>query len=142
MRALILTLIPVSIAVHKISIKPITDISQKHSIEQIQNINSPNEFKIIRIDSVANVYIIYAERNDTIFKILSSYKEKPNDCKPIQKDEFYELKIKSLMENFAGKLHIGGMRYGQLIIMLEGDNGIIWDLFVSENLKGLCYTTP
>ena len=100
--------------------------------------NSENKFKIINIDSIETVYIIYAERRDSIIKIVTK-KGKLNDCRPIVIGRSYDLKVGTLIENLAGKRHVGGVKYNGIIIKLEGDK-VIWDLFFCENLKGLCLT--
>ena len=56
------------------------------------------------------------------------------------KGQFYNLKIKSVFSpNYHQKLDIAGVKYNGSMVKLEKDNGIIWDLFVAENLRGLCY---
>ncbi len=97
-----------------------------------------SKFEILNIDSVRSVYIIYAKRNDSTIKIVSK-KESLNDCEFIMKGRFYQLTIESLLKYSASKRHIGGVKYNGILIKLEGGN-IIWDLFTTEDLKGLCYT--
>jgi hypothetical protein len=100
-------------------------------------IDSANRFEIWRIDSVQSVFIIYAKRNDSIIKIVSK-KEMLNDCKPIFKGQLYNLNVESLLKHTSSKRHIGGVKYSGILVKLEGGE-VIWDLFVSEDLKGLCY---
>lgn len=99
-------------------------------------VNSVNQFEIVKVDSVERVYIIYAKRRDSIIKIVSG-KEEPITCKPIVQGEYYDLEVKSLLELTSGKRHVGGIKYNGVIIKLEGDK-VVWDLFICENLKGLC----
>jgi hypothetical protein len=94
-------------------------------------------YKISKIDSLENVYLIYAKSNDSIFKIVSQKLVLP-DCKPIQLGESYNLKIISAFpENFSQKRDKYGIKMYNTLIKLK--KGIVWDLFVTENLKGLCY---
>jgi hypothetical protein len=101
-----------------------------------KTMSSVNKFEIRNIDSVKTVYIIYAKRRDSIIKIVSK-KDPATYCKPIVQGEFYDLEVKSLLEHTSSKRHIGGIKYNGMIIDLEGDK-VIWDLFICENLKGLC----
>ncbi len=111
--------------------------SKKRLTEKCQHRTSNDKFEIIDIDSVQTIYVIYAKKRDSTFKIVSQ-KVNSNNCKSIIKGGFYDFKIKSLLENIPGKRHIGGIKYGGVLIKLEGKQ-IIWDLFDSENLKGLCF---
>ena len=96
-----------------------------------------NYFLVKKIDSLDNVYIIYIERNDSIFKIVS--KRESNNCKPIQVGKYYLFKLKSVFpDNFGMKLDVGGVRVYNTNIELE-DDSVVWDLFITENLDGLCY---
>ncbi len=99
--------------------------------------NFESKFEILNIDSIQSVYIVYAKRNDSVIKIVSK-NENLNDCKPIFKGQFYELKVESFLKYSASKRHIGGVKYNGVLIKLEGDK-VVWDLFVCEDLKGLCY---
>jgi hypothetical protein len=99
--------------------------------------NVENKFEILNVDSIENVYLIYAKRKDSVVKIVSK-KEGFCDCRTIEKGKFYDLHIKSLFpENFYQKRDVAGVKFNGMMIKLEG-KGVIWDLFVSENLDGLC----
>lgn len=96
------------------------------------------QYKIIKIDSLENVYIIYAELNDNIYKIVSE-KQKLSKCNPIEEDKFYNFKLKSAFpENFYQKRDKYGIKLFNTEIKLENDS-IVWDIFLTKNLKGLCY---
>ncbi|MEN9548984.1 MAG: hypothetical protein RIR12_1575 [Bacteroidota bacterium] len=103
-----------------------------------RDIGTGNKFEIWNIDSVQSVYLIYAKRNDSIIKIVSK-KERFKNCKTILKGQFYDLKVESLLKNTSSKRHIGGIKYNDIIVKLEGGE-VIWDLFICEDFKGLCYT--
>jgi hypothetical protein len=104
-----------------------------------KNDSAESRFEILRIDSVQSVYVIYAKRHDSTIKIVSK-KESLNNCEPILKGMFYQLAVESLLKYSASKRHIGGVKYNGILIKLEGGN-VIWDLFTSEDLKGLCYAS-
>jgi len=111
---------------------------QDSAIESNRNIGAENKFEIWNIDSVQSVYFIYAKLNDSIIKIVSK-KERINDCKPILRGQFFDLKVESLLKNTSSKRHIGAVKYNDTLVRLEGGE-VIWDLFICENIKGLCYT--
>jgi hypothetical protein len=92
-------------------------------------------YKISKIDSINEVYIIYAEKNDSIFKVVSE--KVTGNCNKIKEGFTYALECKSLINGVAGKRHIAGVNFNGTIIRLEGDK-VVWDLFYCENLKGLC----
>lgn len=97
-----------------------------------------NLFTIKKIDSTKNTYLIYAQKEDSIIKIVSTKQNFKNNT-PIKVNEKYALKIKSLLFGISNKRHIGGIKYNGEIIKLDIENKSIWDLFTSENLKGLYY---
>lgn len=103
------------------------------------NVKTQKMFEILRIDLIENNYIIYAKRNDSVFKITSTKKD-TLPCLQIKQGNFYNLKIKSVFSpNFHQKFDIAGVKYNGSMVKLERNNGVVWDLFVAENLKGLCY---
>jgi hypothetical protein len=109
-------------------------VNQELKIDKSDSL-SVTGYKISKIDSINEVYIIYAIRNDSIFKIVS---EKENGgCKKIKKGHTYDLECQSLITGVSGKLHIAGVKFNGTLIKLEGGK-VVWDLFYCENLKGLC----
>jgi hypothetical protein len=106
--------------------------------ENQTNLNQSDKCEIIKIDSIDNIYLLYAKRNDSIVKIVS-LKLKDMNCNQIKVGDRYNLKINSFFsKNYPQKLDIKGFKVSNTIIKLE-KNGVIWDLFSSKNLKGLCY---
>lgn len=110
--------------------------------------NSNTNYLIKKIDKKNTWYIIYAERKDTIFKIVSYAENKVDKyCKKIVVGECYELDLKSKKENAPV---IGGIKLDPVgytgcyefdkvtIICLEPKRGI-YDLFYTNDLKGICY---
>ncbi|MES2545738.1 MAG: hypothetical protein V4548_12700 [Bacteroidota bacterium] len=101
------------------------------------NINEYDLYKIKRIDLINNVYIIYASKPDSLFKIVS-VKNEFNDCKKIEVGKSYHFLLKTAFFNKKTlPLDIGGLNFHDVTVTLEGDS--IRDIFTSGNLKGLCY---
>ena len=113
--------------------------SEKFNINGVEKsrTDTTQKFEIVKIDSIKSTYLIYARRNDSIIKIASK-KEQVSGCKTIIKGMSYNLEVESLLKETAGKLHMGGVRVENHLIRLEGGK-VVWDLFVTNNLKGLCY---
>jgi|GEM_PF-974895 hypothetical protein len=102
-------------------------------------------FEVLKIDSIENTYIIYVKKYDTIRRIVSSKIEGKNNCNhQIIHGNFYNFKIKSLFDDrFFHKRDIAGIRYNGTIIKLSDSlENVIWDLYISENIHGLCYENP
>jgi len=97
------------------------------------------KFEVLKIDSIETNYLIYVKRNDSIFKIASTKKD-TTSCEKIRIGKSYTLKLKSVFPpNYYQKLDIAGIKFNGSMIKLEKGDGVIWDLFVSENLNSLCY---
>lgn len=105
---------------------------------EINKVDNNKDFLIVKIDSIDNVIVLYAKRNDSVFKI-ASLKQFDKNCNKVTIGKSYNLKIKSFFpENYPQKLDIKGFKVSKTIIKLE-KKGVVWDLFSSENIKGLCY---
>jgi hypothetical protein len=103
------------------------------------------KYKVYKIDSLENLYLIYARKNDSIYKIISQ-NQKENNCKNIKVNGVYCFKLHSRFESkFLGKYrmspkalpHVSGYNFYGTIVTLEGDS--IRDLYYAENIKGLCF---
>jgi hypothetical protein len=116
-----------------------TEQEHKRLPATFQHINSDSTFEILKIDSIENVYVIYAKKRDSIVKIVSKRNGLCN-CNPIVKGGFYDLQINSLFpKKFPQKRDIAGIKYNFTLIRLEDTGGVIWDLFRTKNLNGLCF---
>ncbi len=93
-------------------------------------------YKIIKIDSLQFNYIIYAKNKDSTIKIAT--RKAICSERHIKIGEIYLLKIQSLLDNTASKRHIGGIKFNGEIVRLEGE-GVVWDLFYSQQFDGLCF---
>ena len=106
----------------------------------IKNKNIIREtYKMVKLDSIDQVYMIYAEKNDSIFKILSKKEQTPN-CQTLEVGKLYELDIVSMFlpEEFHVKMRSSGIKFNNVLIELERDS-IVGDLFTSVNIEGKCY---
>lgn len=115
----------------------------EQKIEDLANLNS---YKVYKIDSINNFYLIYAKKKDSLYKIVSK-KEWDVDCNLIKANEEYEFMLHSQSFNPAtGNLEI--LPENSLLvncfyyddstkICLERDS--INDLFYGDNIRGLCF---
>ncbi|MGH1517981.1 hypothetical protein [Chryseobacterium sp. JK1] len=103
-------------------------------------------YRITKIDSIENTYLIYAEKidfsikNTAIIKIVSA-KSKTN-CKTknlITVDKNYRLNPISLYPKNLVSHNLRGITYNGTLVPFDKDYNIKKDLFITENLKGLCY---
>ncbi|WP_417366730.1 hypothetical protein [Flavobacterium beibuense] len=110
-----------------------------------KNNKSPNSAYIYKIESINDYYLIYAKRNDSLFKIVSK-KESTENCLTIKKGQSYNLNLKSLYD--VAPIINGVKIYTfqidcyafdeQTSICLERNNGI-HDLYFTDDIIGLCY---
>jgi hypothetical protein len=102
-------------------------------------------YTVYKIDSVHNWYLIYARKQDSLFKIVSQ-KEATTPCLKIHEKGIYAFQLHG---RFAGKflgrddlsaknLPVSGYGFDDsTTIVLE--RGMVRDLFIADNIKGLCY---
>lgn len=100
-------------------------------------------YKVYKIDSIKNFYLIYAKRKDTLYKIVSQ-KAISENCISIRVNQKYPFILHSrLAERARGKIKIlpglvNCFSYAyDTVICFEGDS--INDLHSAENVKGLCF---
>ncbi|WP_330442264.1 hypothetical protein [Flavobacterium sp. C4GT6] len=116
------------------------------SMERRYTINEAY-YNIYKIDSINNYYLIYAKKQDSIYKIVSE-KQKISNCKKIALQGNYNLRLRSFssIAPIINSIKI----YSPDIdcyyfeedtdICLERDKGI-FELYYCDNLKGLCPDT-
>ncbi|WP_046746320.1 hypothetical protein [Kordia zhangzhouensis] len=99
------------------------------------------KYRILKIDSIDQTYIIYAKKQDSFYKIVSSKNDFKQDCNKIKVNQDYKLKLESLLypENTKPrrKFELSGIDYNGITIKVEKDS--IKDIHKSSNLNGLCY---
>lgn len=106
-------------------------------------------YRITRLDSIGNFFLIYAMRNDSIFQIASK-KSKNVDCDQLKVDNKYLFKLRSMI--FTGE--IGGGKItddSNGLVKCIGldrettvcfDDSCVQDLFYTEDIEGLRYRRP
>ncbi len=106
---------------------------------------SPNSYEVVKLDSINGVYLIYAKKEGSFFKIASK-KIGMEKCSKIEIGEKYKFYLESLFpRNFQGKYdlspeslpHVSGVDFYGTTITLEPDS--IKDLFMAQNIRGLCF---
>ena len=108
------------------------------------NNESKDSYKVIKIDSIENYYLIYVGRSDSVFKILSRKDTLlTKNCKRIKIGNEIHLNLKTYFGNRnkdfinAQILHISGMKIGKITVRID-EKGIVHDLFYDERMIGLC----
>jgi hypothetical protein len=98
-------------------------------------------YRVYKIDSINNYYLIYSKKNDRIYKIVSQ-KEKKLKSGIIKLKGCYKFVLRSMIYDNADKNSI--LKLSQVTcfdisettsICLEGDS--IRDLYLAENIRGL-----
>lgn len=108
-------------------------------------------YEVCRIDSIKNWYIIYAERNDSVFKIVS-IKKAGCLCKMISIGEKYNLSLQKRFENVLSSnglklipmnyLSVQNTSYNEdTDVFVEHEDGV-FELYTCVNLSGLCLKIP
>ena len=110
------------------------------------NRSIPIAYRVYKIDSINNYYLIYVKKSDSIYKIVSQ-KDAINNCRTIKKNGYYAFKIHSSLSSFKignllvtpkGSDIVNCFAYDKSTnICFEGDS--IRDLYYADNIKGLCF---
>jgi len=122
-------------------------ITQSKTEDETKNVPDISErYKVYKIDSINNYYLIYAKRKDSLYKIVSK-KQATRNCVNISLNQEYTFLLTSIWNQ---KIIIEGSNVSPSItphvtclsfddstkICLEKDS--INDLFHAENVQGLC----
>ena len=120
--------------------------SSLKSTRATNRISTP--YKVYKIDSINNWYLIYARKGDSLYKIVSEKRVYEN-CNKIQINKAYNFILHSrIYPDQLGGITINTIRHDLVtcfsyddstIICLERDS--INDLHYASNLKGLCVET-
>lgn len=107
----------------------------------IRNLKMVGLYKVTKIKSDKNVYIIEASRNDSIFKILSEKNlKREEECNKIKKNYHYNFTLKKLfpLDNSSGSLvsMVEKYEYNGTIVKIERKYHS--SIYMAPNLKGLC----
>ena len=101
-------------------------------------------YKVYKIDSINNYYLIYAKKGHTLFKIISK-KESAKKCNRIIVNHVYKFRLHSIL-SVNGQpaipanqiMELSGWRIDEsTTIVFEGDS--IRDLYNADNIKGLSF---
>ncbi|MEE1944589.1 hypothetical protein VRU48_05685 [Pedobacter sp. KR3-3] len=102
-----------------------------------------NAFKVYRIDSIQSYYLIYAQKGELRYKIVS--KKVDNECKSIKVNGLYAFDIHSMSQvngvstiPSASKYEVSGMAVDNTTT-INVENETQWDLFYADNIAGLCF---
>lgn len=107
--------------------------------ESLKDNNKKVVYRIIKIDSINNVYTIYARKKNLLFKILSLKNDKiVKNLKKIKCGKDYKLELVSLLDSDSRfPTNVDGIEFHGETIELERDS--INDLYITKNLIGLYY---
>lgn len=102
-------------------------------------------YKVTKLDSINNYYLIYAMKGDSIFKIVSE-KNYVNSCKKIEIGKSYYLELISMSSTAPsiGGIKISPVNYLDVKCFYFSKNTKICkedgidELYSTKNLKGLC----
>ena len=102
------------------------------------------KYKVKKLDSLNSVYLIYAEKNNQLYKIVTG-KVDNQDCKNIKVSGEYGFLIESLFSPMIfGKGDtlwkrldlVNAVQFNGTTIITE--SGCVNDLFRADNVEGLC----
>jgi hypothetical protein len=96
-------------------------------------------FKVFKIDSINNYYLVYAKKNDSIFKIVST-KNGKNNCLRIKKNKKYQLSLQLIWKNSANTSLVTGTYFDDSTVIRIDWEKEIYALYSCDNLHGLCYS--
>lgn len=97
-------------------------------------------YKVTTIKSYDAGYVIYAQRNDSTFRILTYKHNGEKICGEITVNHNYSFRIKSCFEqSIVPREHLGGKHLGKDIIPMK-EEGTVSDIFYDERLEGLCFS--
>lgn len=107
--------------------------------KRIYNDNPMNNYEIVKIDSISSYYLIYARKNDSLFKIISE-KRKPlsKNCAPLRVNYNYSFSLESVFDSTAQFqiLDISGLKVKNAYIRID-EPGIVHNLFIDYRMQGL-----
>ncbi|WP_430901913.1 MULTISPECIES: hypothetical protein [unclassified Paraflavitalea] len=108
----------------------------------LQRQNIKQFYKIAKIDSIGNVFVIYARKDSSVYKIVSTKSEE--NCERLLVGKSYPLLLNNLVQKTVDSHkvsrhaipHLGGIMYYGAPIIFEPDS--ILDIYTALNLSGLC----
>lgn len=98
----------------------------------------PAIYTIYKIDSTEKSYLIYAKYNDLLYKIISK-KETVNSDNKIKINKNYELTLRTAFTSKHVDDFVNCFAYYSETNVICLEKGMVRNLFITENIKGLCY---
>ncbi len=93
-------------------------------------------YKVLKIDSIKNVYVVLAQRQSTIFKIVS-IRDSSANCKRIKVDDVIAFSLFSIVDSDTRNMsHLNSIDFHGVSISLDSYSGR--NIFITNNLTGLC----
>lgn len=115
----------------EISVIQRLDITQETDV-------SKSKYKVLKIDSISDVYLIYVLKFEKNYKIISKKNNsKLGNCRKIVTNESYDFSLKTEFSQKGINEHVSGTVFNGVTIWIEEDS--IMSLHSTKNLKGLCY---
>jgi len=117
-------------------------LKEKSVKNDIQDSNNVNTYRVYKIDSINSFYLIYAKRQDTLYKIVSQ-KARLTNCEIIQVNKQYPFILHSRLA--SRKIGNSPILPGLVNCFYYGDSTSIcleksiYDLHSADNIKGLCF---
>jgi len=112
------------------------------SLLSVVNDNHEKFYKVYKIDSINNYYLIYLNDKQYNYKVVSEKADNINCREKIKVNRKYRLELVSITrsmlgDHFLSYHHLGGITLGNTLIRIEREDSII-DLYYAKNIKGLC----
>jgi hypothetical protein len=106
-----------------------------------QNNNEKSEkYKVIKIDSTKNNYLVYVKKREKKYLIISLKTNITNKIKPeykkIEKNKKYELDLKLFDVKLTGMIEDNTVSVDSKVVWKKGDD---FDLYITKSLIGLYY---
>ena len=102
-------------------------------------------YKVYKIKSVENYYLIYAKKNDSLYKIISK-KESIANCNEIKKNGIYDFKLQAILKNRFKNTKFPKPMNDLDITCFTFEGGIkicreegMDELYYADNIKGSCF---
>ena len=100
-------------------------------------------YKVLKIKRLKNLFLIYAQKSDSLFKIVS-LNDTSAKCSNVKKGCFYAFKLHSHFEHkllgvsfpASNRLLITHYNYYGTLVPVEDSSRR--DLYIADNLTGLC----
>lgn len=131
-------LIPAFLGVHSCA------VSKNEDVKRANEVTLRDKYKVYKIDSIKNVYLIYARKDEVLYKIASLKQSGRCDRDSVKVGGEYSFMLFSQVPKEYNGMdvspntipHISGINFHGVWVEFERDS--INDIFASINLKGLC----